>query len=88
MRGRRGERHVDGVFDLARDPVGADEVPARAARDHRHLGLIVEIGDPVHDLVHGAVPADDDEQLRAAVGRLAGELAELARAFREERVAR
>ena len=41
----------------------------------------------VHDLVDRAVAADDDEQLGAAVRRLAGELAELPAALGDERVA-
>ena len=60
-----GQRHVDRAVELVRDPVGADEVPARAARDDRDLDAL-EPGDPVRDLVHRAVAADDDEQRRAA----------------------
>ena len=44
--------------------------------------------DAVHDLVHGAVAADDDEQRRAVVDGVARELDELAAALGEERVAR
>ena len=44
----------------------AGEVPAGAARDHRDLDALA-LRDAVHDLVHGAVAADDDEQLCALV---------------------
>jgi hypothetical protein len=37
--------------------------------------------------VHGPVAADDDEQARAVVGRLASELSELARPLRKDRLA-
>ena len=39
------------------------------------------ISTSVCDLVHGSVATDDHEQLRAVVGSLAGELAELAGAL-------
>ena len=46
------------------------------------ISTSVAAGDPVRDLVHGPVAADHDEQLRAAVRRLARERAELARRAR------
>jgi hypothetical protein len=78
------ERDLDRAFELARDAVGADEVPAGAARDHRELD--VEAGDPVDDLVHGSVPADRHEQVGVR-RRLARELGQVTRALREQRVA-
>ncbi len=79
------QRHVDGGLDLSRDVVGADEVPACAARDHRDLDSL-EAGDSVRDLVHRAVAADDDEELGAVPRGLRRERAELPRLLREERV--
>jgi hypothetical protein len=66
------QRHVDCIVDAARDPLRAGEVPAGAARDNRDLDIALR--DPVRDLVDGAVAADDDEELRAAVDRLSREL--------------
>jgi hypothetical protein len=43
--------------------------------------------DPVHDLVHGPVSADGDEETGASGCGCAGELREVLRAFGEERVA-
>ena len=84
--GPPAQSDLDGRFEASRDAVGADEVPARAARDHRQLDVLAP-GDPVHDLVDGAVAADDDEQARAAVGRRPRELRELPGPLGEERVA-
>jgi len=69
-----------------RDAVRADEVPARAARDHGELDA-VESRDAVRDLVDGAVAADDDQQRRTVVDGAARERAELAGRVGEERVA-
>ncbi len=79
------ERDVHGRIEIARDPVGAHEVPARPPRDHGDLD--VGPGRPVHDLVDRPVAADHDEPLRAAVDRLSGERRELARLLGDERVA-
>ena len=81
------ERDPRRLLDAARDPERPHEVPARAARDDRDVGRVVEPREPVRDLVDRAVAADDDEQPRAAERRLAGELAEVARPLAEERVA-
>ena len=78
------QRDLDRGLELARDAVGADEVPAGAARDHGQLD--VEAGDPVDDLVHGAVAADRHEQRRRRRG-LARELGQVARPLGEQRVA-
>ena len=82
---RAVQRHVDGVFRSARDPLRAREVPARAARDHRDLD--VALRDAVRDLVHRAVAADDDELRRAAVDRFSRELRQMAGALGEQRIA-
>ena len=79
------QRDLDRGLELARDAVGADEVPARPARDHGELD--VEAGDPVDDLVHRPVAADRHEQRRAAVRRLARELDQVAGPLGEQRVA-
>ena len=47
----------DRLLELARDAVGADEVPAGAARDHGELDAS-SAGEAVDDLVHRAVAAD------------------------------
>ena len=69
-RARPSTRDVDRAVELVRNAVRADEVPAGAARDDGDLGLL-EVVDPVRDLVDRAVAADDDEQLRAAERGLA-----------------
>jgi hypothetical protein len=80
------QRHLDGLFEAAGDAVGADEIPAGAAGNHRQLDAVAP-GDPVDDLVDGAVAPDDDEQARAAAGRLPGKLRELAGPLGEQGVA-
>jgi len=54
----------------------AREVPAGAPCDDGELD-VVAAGDAVDDLVDGAVAADDDEELRAGVGRVAREPGQL-----------
>ena len=63
------ERDLDGVVELRRDAVGADEVDAGAARDHRQLGA-AGADEARGDLVDGAVAADGDDQVGACRGRL------------------
>jgi hypothetical protein len=55
------------VAEVVRDPIGADEVPAGAAREDGDLDVFA-FGDPVRDFVDGTVAADDDEQRRAVIG--------------------
>ena len=80
------QRDLDGILEAARDAVGPHEVPPGAPGDHCQLDVLSS-GDPVHDLVDGAVPADDHEQARAPGGRFPSELGQLARPLGEERVA-
>jgi hypothetical protein len=47
----------------------------------------VDAGDPVHDLVHGSVAADGDQETRACRGGLVSELRKVLRTLRDERVA-
>jgi hypothetical protein len=54
------------VVGLPRESEGAREVPAGPTWDHRDLDA-VSTRDPVHDLVHGSVTTDDDQQLGAFV---------------------
>jgi hypothetical protein len=54
--------------------------------DDRELDAL-QAGDPVHDLVHGPVAPDRDEQSRAAFRRLACELDEMPGLLREQSVA-
>jgi hypothetical protein len=61
-----------------RDAEGAGEVPARAAGDHGDLDALA-LRNPVDDLVHGTVAADDDQLLCAFVRRPPRELGELSR---------
>ena len=81
------EGDLGGLLDLARDPEGADEVPARPARHDRDLRRLVEAREPVHDLVDRAVATHDDEQLRATRRGLARELGEVTLPLAQERVA-
>ncbi|MDQ5821558.1 MAG: hypothetical protein M3540_08965, partial [Actinomycetota bacterium] len=55
--------------------------------DHCDLDAI-DPGDPIRDLVDGAVSTHDDEQLRAVPRGLGGELRQLAGPLGEEGVAR
>ena len=89
--------------DLALVPASATRAAARRSRGIPNVrtksqpvprGMIAigvrlrrEPVEPVRDLVHRPVPPDDDEQLGAACGRLAGEAAEVAGAVAEECVA-
>ena len=66
----------------------AHEVHARAERDRRQLGARARAHDPVHNLVQRAVAADRDDELGAVARSALGELDQVARAFREERLAR
>ena len=72
-----GERHLDRPVDVVGDAERAREVPAGPAGDHRELD-VVALRDAVCHLVHGPVAAHDDQQLGATVGRVAGQLRELA----------
>ena len=65
---------------------GADEVASGASVHDRQLDVL-DACDPVHDLVHGAVPADRDDQARASRCGLVRELREVLRPLGEERVA-
>jgi len=85
--GRPLERHAHRPLDVARDPERPHEVPAGAARHDGELRRIGEADEPFAHLVHRSVAADDDEQARAGVRRLAGELCEVARPRAEGRVA-
>ena len=76
---------VHSVVDLPRDPEGAREVPAGPARDDRDLRLSPEPGEAVRHLVHRAVAADHDEELRPVERRFAGELGEMSLPLAEER---
>jgi hypothetical protein len=69
-----------------RDPERADEVAAGASMHDRELDA-VDARDPVHDLVHCAVPADGDDQVRASRRGVVRELGQVLRPFGEERVA-
>src|SRR5205807_237962 len=75
----------DCPVELMRKPERAREVPTGAAGDHGDLDA-ASPRDAVDDLVHRAVAADDDEQLRTIVRRARGELGELSRRAREKRV--
>jgi hypothetical protein len=76
------EHDAYGVVEAARDPVGAAEVLAGAARQYRDLGLRTR--NPVDDLVHRAVAADHDQERARRALRL---LREMAPEFREHLVA-
>ncbi len=67
---------VDRPVRVVRNAERAGEVPARAAGDHGDLDAFA-LRDPVHDLVHGTVAADDDEPLCALVRCLPCELGQL-----------
>ena len=73
-------------FETMRDAERAHEVAAGAAVDDRELDA-VDACDAVHDLVHGPVAADCDEQARAPRPQLSGEVREVLGPLREERVA-
>jgi hypothetical protein len=77
---------LERAVELVWDPERAHEVAAGPAVNDRQLDAL-DAGDPVHDLVHGPVAADHDEELGALRRGLAGELRQLALFFREERVA-
>jgi hypothetical protein len=66
--------------------VGADEVPAGAARDDRELD-VPRLGDTVYDLVDGSVAADRNQERRALGDRTARQLGEVAGPLREQRLA-
>jgi hypothetical protein len=74
------------VVEVLADAVGACKVPAGAARDQRQLDSVAA-RDPLDDLVDGPVTADDDEQRRALVRRLTGQVPELTRRVGEDRLA-
>jgi hypothetical protein len=74
------------VLHVGRDPERADEVGAGAARQDCQLDAVVA-DEAVDGLVDGAVAADDDDAARAALCGLGGELDEVARPLREQRVA-
>ena len=82
----RSAGDVERSLELVRDPERADEVAAGAAVHDRELHP-VDPCDPVHDLVHRAVPADGDQQAGALRRGLARELCELLGPLRDERVA-
>jgi hypothetical protein len=63
-----GERDADGIVEAAGQPERAREIPARATGDHGQLDLLA-LCDAVHDLVHGAIAADDDQELGSIVAR-------------------
>jgi hypothetical protein len=71
---------VERAFDLVRDAERADEVSARAAVHDRELDVI-DARNPVHDLVHGAVPAHGDDQARASGRRVVCQLSQVLRAL-------
>ncbi len=66
------ERDPHGVVEAGREPMRPAEVLARAARQHRKLGLRPR--DAVGDLVHGAVAADHHEERPRRVLRRLGEV--------------
>src|SRR5204862_4028863 len=82
------EGGADGVFELRRDAVGADEVHARPERDGRELGRRAARSlQPVHRLVEGAVAPDRDDEAGTAARGLLREVDQVARPLGEERLA-
>ena len=73
------------VFDAMRDSERAHEVAAGAAVDDGQLD-VVGARQPVDHLVHRAVAADRDEELGAARGGFPGEIRQVSRSLRQERV--
>ena len=79
---RRREATAIAVVELRRDAERADEVDPGAAGDDGELDAARPDEEPVDDLVDRAVAADGDDEPRARLGRLPGELARDARAAR------
>jgi hypothetical protein len=77
------KRDLDRILELGRDRVGADEVDAGAARDHRQLGSAAD--DAGGDLVDRAVAADCDDEL-CVLRRLGGEFPQVFGLLGEEGV--
>ena len=79
------QRDGDCGIQIARNVVRANEVPSCSARDHGQLDVF-RLGDAVHDLVHRAVPADDDEELRSSAYGVCRKRDELSRLLGDEGV--
>src|SRR5581483_10282331 len=79
------ERDPDRVVEAAGDAVGAAEVHPGAERDCRQLDAAA--GDAVHDLVQRPVAPDGDDARRARVDGIPRQLAQLAGARRQARLA-
>ena len=73
------------ALGLAGNAVGARAVAAGADRDDGELRVgcdrTVAVEEPVHDLVHGAVAADRDDQPRTVLQTGSRELARVARSL-------
>ncbi len=80
------ERDVDRGVEVARNAVGAREVPARPARDDPELDAL-RAGDAVDDFVHRAVPADHDQPGGTVGHGLGGERRQPAGCVRDQRIA-